>query len=89
MSRSWAAGSTPRWRRIRAQVLHRNVLEHGGRCQVALPWVCQGQADQVHHTMGRQVTGDDPAYLVATCRACNLAIGEPGRSPQTKRVSSW
>jgi hypothetical protein len=51
--------------------------------------VCTGQADQVHHTLGRQVTGDDPRYLVACCMACNLKIGEPGRSPQSKRVSKW
>lgn len=43
---------------------------------------------QVHHLLGRAVTGDDPAYLVACCRACNLATGDPTRadppcSPQT------
>ena len=59
MSRSWGAGSTRRWRRIRAAVLHDNQVTNGGRCTIAMPGVCTGQADCVHHTQGRAVTGDD------------------------------
>lgn len=74
MSRSWQGGSTRRWRKIRAIVLDRD----GHLCQLRLD-VCTGTATQVHHTHGRAVTGDDPAYLVAACRECNLKIGEPAR----------
>lgn len=100
MSRAWARGSTAAWRRLRAQVLHTNLVENQGRCQVAIPgtWTnskgetkqCQGVADCVHHRLGRDVTGDDPRYLVPCCTACNLHIGEvKNHSPQHKRVSEW
>lgn len=88
---AWAGGSTRRWRRLRAQILLSNQAEHGGVCQVRIPNVCTGgQADTVHHTLGRAVTGDDPRYLVASCTPCNGHIGEPKHnSPQHKRVSEW
>ena len=90
MSKAWAQGSTYQWRAVRARVLRANAAENGGRCVVQLPDVCEGQANQVHHTMGRAVTGDDPRYLVAVCGACNRAIGEPKHnSPQHRRVSEW
>lgn len=90
MSKAWQGGSTYAWRRLRARVLQQNLLENQGMCVVALPEVCTGQADTVHHTQGRAVSGDDPRYLVATCRACNAAIGEPKRSsPQHRTVSEW
>ena len=90
MSKAWAKGSTAAWRKLRAAILRTNEVENQGRCQVALPEVCTGQADTVHHTLGRAVTGDDPRYLIACCRACNLAIGEPKNdSPQHKRISRW
>lgn len=90
MSKAWAKGSTAAWRRLRAAILLANEVENQGRCQVALPEVCTGLADTVHHTLGRAITGDDPRYLVACCRACNLAIGEPKTdSPPHKRVSRW
>ena len=90
MSKAWAKGSTPAWRRLRARILRDNQTENQGRCQVAIDGVCTGQADTVHHTQGRAITGDDPRYLVAACTACNLKIGEPKRnSPAHKRVSKW
>ena len=90
MSKAWAKGSTPAWRKTRAGVLLRNQQEHGGRCQLRIRRVCTGQADTVHHIVGRAVSGDDPKYLVACCRACNLSVGEPGRDrAKPKRVSSW
>jgi hypothetical protein len=91
VSQAWARGSTAAWRRLRARVLADNLVENQGRCQVAIEGVCTGdQADTVHHQLGRAVTGDDPRYLVACCRACNLHIGEPkNNSPQHKRVSDW
>lgn len=72
-------------------VLAENVSTNGGRCTQGIPDVCSGgQADTVHHTMGRGVTGDDPRYLAATCTPCNLHIGDPTKkNPQPKRVSRW
>lgn len=76
MSRAWAGGSTRRWRRTRAMVLQRDSWE----CQLRLDG-CTTVADQVHHTHGRALTGDDPQHLVAACRACNLRVGDPQRTP--------
>lgn len=90
MSKAWAAGSTYKWRTLRARVLHNNLVENQGRCQVAIAGVCTGQAQCVHHRLGRAVTGDDIKYLVACCTACNLHIGEPSKdTPQHKTISEW
>lgn len=78
MSRSWSSGSTRRWRKLRAAVLARD----GGRCRLALPGVCAGAADQVHHTRGKR-HGDDPAHLIAACGPCNRAIGDPSTARRT------
>jgi 5-methylcytosine-specific restriction endonuclease McrA len=89
MSRSWAKGSTTQWRKVRARILADNQRTNQGRCTLHIPGVCTGQADQVHHVLGREVSGDDPAYLAAVCRACNLKAGQPGRRTKPKRVSKW
>lgn len=87
---AWDAGSTRRWRRTRGAVLAENRRTRGGRCGVQVEGVCTGDATVVHHTLGRAVTGDDPRYLVASCKACNLHIGEPSRSnPKPRPISSW
>lgn len=88
MSQAWAGGSTRRWRRIRAQVLTRDHCT----CQLKLTGICTGAAEHVHHVLGRAVTGDDPAYLVAACEACNLALGQPGTrtpDPQPRKMTQW
>ncbi|GAA1635741.1 hypothetical protein GCM10009828_074730 [Actinoplanes couchii] len=79
-------GSTSAWRRVRAEVLARDA---GRGCRAyrdgwcARPGVkqhvCTGQQQAVHHTLGLRA-GDDPRYLVASCTACNTAIGDPSRS---------
>ena len=76
---SWEGGSTRAWRRTRAYVLDRD----GHRCRLRLQ-PCTTVATQVHHTRPREVVGDDPAYLLAACRACNLRAGDPrkGSDPQ-------
>jgi len=75
---------------MRKRVLDENKRSNDGRCTLALEGVCTGQADTAHHTLGRAVTGDDPRYLVAVCKACNLKVGEPRRnSPPHRRVTSW
>jgi hypothetical protein len=95
MSKAWAGGSTRQWRRVRAAVLAHNRLPkrlggNDGLCVRAIPDVCTGQATQVHHTLGRAVTGDDPRYLEATCAPCNQHIGEPRtHEPQPKIRSRW
>jgi len=77
MSRSWAGGSTRAWRRLRIRILYRD----GYACRLRIPGVCTGLATHVHHTLGREVTGDDPAHLVAACAPCNLATGDPSKTP--------
>lgn len=85
MSGAWTSGSTRAWRRTRAAVLVRD----GHRCQLRPPG-CTLVATHVHHTRGRAVTGDDPAYLVAACEHCNLAIGDPARhDPEPRPMTRW
>lgn len=89
MSRSWQGGSTARWRKIRASVLAENERTNEGMCTLRLDG-CAGQADSVHHLLGRAVTGDDVRYLVACCGHCNGSVGDPMRNEQPiRRVSSW
>jgi len=90
MSKAWAGGSTSRWRRLRAAILEENQRVNGGRCQAALGGVCTGWAEQAHHTKGRAVTGDDPRFIIATCRACNLKLGDvTATSPEPRPVTKW
>jgi hypothetical protein len=77
VSRAWAGGSTRAWRRLRLWVLDRD----GWRCRLRIAGVCTDVATCVHHTLGRAVTGDDPAYLVASCDPCNKHVGDPARKP--------
>ncbi len=46
---------------------------------------------QVHHTLGREVTGDgDMRYLVTACRTCNVATGDPTRhDPAPRPMTEW
>ena len=104
MSDAWKGGSTRRHRKVREYVLARdgyrcrahtdgwcdqvqrkNGHECTGRAELSGPHV--GHA---HHTKGKGVTGDDPAFMVASCANCNYYIGDPRKSsPQPKRVSRW
>lgn len=89
MSRSWAKGSTHKWRKLRRAILLANQQENRGRCTLHIPTVCTGTATQVHHVKGKK-HGDDPKWLVPCCRACNLHVGDPNKgNPQPKRVSTW
>jgi hypothetical protein len=90
MSKAWARGSTAAWRKLRARILQANLLENQGQCQIGIEGVCTGQANTVHHTLGRAVTGDDPKYLGACCSECNLKIGEPKQSsPPHRTITKW
>ena len=84
MSKSWAGGSTRRWREVRAFVLERD----GWQCQVQLPG-CEGRARHAHHVQGRAVTGDDPRYVVAACEHCNLKIGDPTKKDPPAQPDVW
>lgn len=76
----------PRWRKIRRGVLERDEW----RCQIRIADVCTTIATQVHHTLGWAVTGDNPAFLVASCAECNGKIGEPkGNDEQPRRTTRW
>lgn len=86
MSRSWAGGSTRSHRRARAIVLTRDA----GTCQLAIPGICLGTADVAHHTLGKTVTGDDPAHMVAACAPCNGHVGDPrAADPAPIRPTEW
>lgn len=91
---NWDGGSTTAWRRLRAAVLARDGYRcraHAdGWCHraQASDHECTGRADltgphagHAHHTHGRAITGDDPRWIVAACRPCNLAIGDPNKAP--------
>jgi 5-methylcytosine-specific restriction endonuclease McrA len=84
LSRAWRAGSTRAWRRTRRLVLDRD----GHRCQLRLDDICRGRATCVHHVLGRAYTGDDPAYLVASCSPCNLALGDSSAADPTPRPTT-
>lgn len=73
----WPTGGSRPWRRVRAAVLLANWEQHGGICRVGVRGVCTGFQQTVHHVLGRAVTGDDPAYLVASCKPCNMHVGDP------------
>lgn len=85
MSQSWANGSTRRWRRIRAAVLHRDASagwvcrahEEGWCARKPGQHTCTRTPNDGHHTQGRALTGDNPDFIVASCHACNLHIGDP------------
>jgi len=97
MSKTWKRGSTRQWRRRRDEILIRDAgkgcrAHRDGWCnRVPGEHQCTGTQDCVHHTHGRAATGDDPRYLVASCTACNLHIGDPTKhgDPKPRSVTRW
>lgn len=96
MSTAWVGGSTRAWRALRRVVLERD----GYRCMLALPGTwrvrgggvrqCMGRADCVHHVVGRDVSGDDPLYMVAACTPCNLKLGDVRTlDPLPRTMTQW
>src|SRR5690349_15562988 len=81
------------YRRARAAVLARD----GYRCRLGpmraqrgAPDVCVHVASQAHHLDGT-ATGSDPSRMVASCKPCNVAEGDPtqrGHSPAAT-VDAW
>jgi hypothetical protein len=95
---NWDGGSTRHWRIIRLYVLVRD----GYRCRAhADGWcakagrkkehTCTTYAEHAHHVLGRARTGDDPAFIVAACKACNLYIGDPTQhgDPPLTIITNW
>lgn len=82
MSKAWSKGSTRQWRAVRAMVLETNRVQNGGRCRARVVGVCSRYASHAHHTLGRNITGDDPRYIVAVCGPCNQHIGDPQTHPR-------
>ena len=58
-------------------------------CQLRIPNKCEGRANEAHHTLGKAVTGDDPKYMVASCKPCNLHIGDPTAIDPIPHVVEW
>ena len=87
MPRGWEGqgGSTRAWLRRKAEVIKRD----GGRCQLKLEG-CTRIAVTAHHVVGKSITGDDPRYLVAACKACNLKVGDPTKAdPEPRGWEGW
>lgn len=82
MSEAWRGGSTREWRRLRALILELNRQTNGGHCRAGVLRVCKRVASVAHHTLGRNVTGDDPRFIVAICAPCNIHIGDPQTHPK-------
>lgn len=78
-------GSNTAWRRVRREVLERD----GHVCQLQLE-DCTFYATQVHH-VADVLTGNDPDQLVAACKPCNLAAGNPAGKvePEPKPNTEW
>lgn len=62
------------------------MITNHGLCTLAIPRVCTGKATQIHHTLGIQRTGHDPAHMVPACSACNLRVGDPTTNPDPPHV---
>jgi 5-methylcytosine-specific restriction endonuclease McrA len=86
MSRTWkqAGGSDRDWQRTRIAVLNRD----GWQCQLKME-KCTRRATHVHHTVGREVSGDDPSALIASCQWCNLHVGDPRKHDPPSRRPQW
>jgi hypothetical protein len=84
-SRHWVGGSTRAHRRARELVL----AAASGVCQLHIPNVCTHVATEAHHTLGRGRTGDDPQWMIAACKACNLHVGDPTRFDPAPSIRQW
>jgi 5-methylcytosine-specific restriction endonuclease McrA len=69
---------------MRAAVLARD----GWTCRLQIDGVCVQRSTpmHVHHRLGK-ARGDDPRYLVAACKPCNLKVGDPMRAPDPPVVA--
>ena len=85
----WSRGSTRAYREARAASLAAHLARRGG-CELAVSDRCTGKAEEWHHTRARELVGDDPAYMVWSCRPCNLKVGDPTKGdPQPDPGTRW
>jgi 5-methylcytosine-specific restriction protein A len=88
MSKAWAAGSDTRWRTFRLTILERDR----GVCTLREQG-CTGTATQVHHIvpLARGGAKYDPGNCTASCKTCNLALGDtpPAPQPAPRPTSTW
>jgi ribosomal protein S9 len=64
-------------------------MRDGHRCQMKLGG-CTTTATHVHHTLAREIVGDDPKYLKSSCASCNLKIGDPrNANPKAQPKTKW
>ncbi|MFF5992594.1 HNH endonuclease [Prauserella flavalba] len=92
MSKTWKGGSSRAQRAARAFVLDRDA------------WVCQlcgkpipraartphPDSAEAHHTVARELVGDNPEYMVASHRRCNQKAGDPRvTDPQPRPRTKW
>jgi 5-methylcytosine-specific restriction endonuclease McrA len=89
--RAWGRGSTRAWRRTRLAVFNRDgwtCALCGGRIDPDLRSPAPGSAE-AHHLLGKRY-GDDPAFLRAAHRSCNLAAGNPDTTDAPARpATDW
>lgn len=91
-SRSWPNGSTRAYRKARDVVLERDG------------WICQlckrpinprlsgkhPQGPSAHHTVARELVGDDPRHMVAAHLLCNQQAGDPrSNDPAPTGRTQW
>jgi hypothetical protein len=67
-----------------------NLASNRGRCTLAIPQVCTGDATEAHHVYGKRKTGDDPRHMVAACGPCNRYVGDPlAGDPEPTPRTKW
>jgi hypothetical protein len=83
------------YRRLRAQVLARDGFRCGlgpMRAERGANDVCVHRATQAHHLDGVKA-GHDPQRMIASCKPCNIAEGDPtqqrGGSDPPATVDAW
>ncbi|QFU87867.1 HNH endonuclease [Amycolatopsis sp. YIM 10] len=92
MSEAWAGGSTRAWRRTRLFVLNRDRWICG-LCGFAIDPLLEHphpMSASVHHIRGKKY-GDDPAWLQAAHRKCNMDVGDPNNQPdpEPRPMTEW
>lgn len=65
----------PRRGGIMPQEVYQAVTRRsGGRCEAAMPGICTGQAQDLHHRQRRQKGNDIVVNCIYICRACHHHI---------------
>lgn len=71
--RTGYTAQNPLWPAVKADVRERS----GGRCEIGVPGVCTGRAEQCHHVIIKAQGGpDQPWNLLDACAACHRYVHE-------------